>query len=252
MEATEGAGTLADALRAVRRVQSVITPAWLRVGQTICVAAWLAALYGSGVLSDIAVFAWVALLVCWLSAPVDRLVQRWRGVRSMTRPPGWSAPMLAFGGGAILLVAGHVVTSDHLPGGTFTAYAARFVIALAVVGAVHVAYSMQNTRRVGRVDGPVALIDDVISPRSRVMICAALTQAAQVRSDVLARALTMDTPTLSEHLSRLGGVGHIDCRPDQRDPHLQWVRLTASGRTAYDGHMCTRRRHTRFELSTSS
>ncbi|NMO05111.1 helix-turn-helix domain-containing protein [Gordonia sp. TBRC 11910] len=82
-----------------------------------------------------------------------------------------------------------------------------------------------------------AAFDDLIHPRQRLMICAALTQAKEMRFDLLAQALAMSAPTLSKHISRLSEAGYLDSRPDQRDSRRQWVTLTATGRAAYDGHM---------------
>ena len=86
-----------------------------------------------------------------------------------------------------------------------------------------------------------ARFDDLIHPRPRLMVCAALADVDEIRFDLLAKALEMSAPTLSKHLSRLSEAGYVATAPDPSDSRRQWVFLTELGRTAFDGHLAALR-----------
>ncbi|MQY17417.1 transcriptional regulator [Nocardia macrotermitis] len=73
------------------------------------------------------------------------------------------------------------------------------------------------------------------------MICAALTQAKELRFDPLAKTLGMSPPTLSKHVGQLHEAGYVATRPDHRDSRRQWINLTPVGREAYEGHIAALR-----------
>ena len=83
--------------------------------------------------------------------------------------------------------------------------------------------------------------DDLIHPRQRLMICAALAEVNQMRFDLLAKALDMSAPTLSKHLARLGEAGYVASAPDPKDSRRQWISLTPAGNAAYLGHLAALR-----------
>ncbi len=85
------------------------------------------------------------------------------------------------------------------------------------------------------------VFDDLIHPRQRLMLCAALALAGEMRFDLLAKAAGMSAPTLSKHLTRLADADYVVSRPDRRDSRRQWVRLTSAGRCAYEGHVAALR-----------
>ncbi|GAA4395280.1 transcriptional regulator [Tsukamurella soli] len=84
---------------------------------------------------------------------------------------------------------------------------------------------------------PESAFDDLIHPRQRLMLCAALTVAEEVRFDLLAKALEVSPPTLSKHVARLAEAGYVSTRPDKLDSRRLWVRLTDTGTEAYRGHV---------------
>lgn len=88
--------------------------------------------------------------------------------------------------------------------------------------------------------GPAAF-DDLIHPRQRLMICAALDQAKDMRFDVLAKTLEMSAPTLSKHLAKLEEAHYVATRRDSADSRRQWVELTATGRSAFARHVAALR-----------
>ncbi|CAM3774329.1 MarR family winged helix-turn-helix transcriptional regulator [Tsukamurella ocularis] len=88
--------------------------------------------------------------------------------------------------------------------------------------------------------GPPAF-DDLIHPRQRLMICAALGQAQELRFDLLAKALDMSAPTLSKHLARLEEAHYVAFRRDAADSRRQWVALTPTGTSAFARHVAALR-----------
>lgn len=91
--------------------------------------------------------------------------------------------------------------------------------------------------------GPPAF-NDLIHPRQRLMICAALGQAQELRFDLLAKALEMSAPTLSKHLSKLEEAGYVALQRDSTDSRRQWVELTITGRSAFARHVAALRQLT--------
>lgn len=87
--------------------------------------------------------------------------------------------------------------------------------------------------------GPPAF-NDLIHPRPRLMICAAL-ERAEIRFDVLAKALGMSAPTLSKHLAKLEEAHYVATRRDSADSRRQWVELTPTGRSAFARHVAALR-----------
>lgn len=92
----------------------------------------------------------------------------------------------------------------------------------------------------GTTHGPPAF-DDLIHPRQRLMICAALAQAQELRFDLLAKALEMSAPTLSKHLAKLEEAKYIALRRDSADSRRQWVELTPTGKSAFARHVAALR-----------
>ena len=90
-------------------------------------------------------------------------------------------------------------------------------------------------------DTPVAAFDDLIHPRQRLIICAALAVTAEVRFDLLAKSLDMSAPTLSKHIAKLVEAKYLSTRPDSKDSRRQWVYLTQTGHDAYEGHIAALR-----------
>ncbi|CAM3314805.1 transcriptional regulator [Tsukamurella hominis] len=88
--------------------------------------------------------------------------------------------------------------------------------------------------------GPPAF-DDLIHPRQRLMICAALAQAQELRFDLLAKALEMSAPTLSKHLAKLEEAHYVAFRRDSADSRRQWVELTPTGKSAFARHVAALR-----------
>ncbi|BDH56310.1 transcriptional regulator [Tsukamurella sp. PLM1] len=88
--------------------------------------------------------------------------------------------------------------------------------------------------------GPPAF-DDLIHPRQRLMICAALAQAQELRFDLLAKALEMSAPTLSKHLAKLEEAQYVALRRDSADSRRQRVELTPTGRSAFSRHVAALR-----------
>lgn len=88
--------------------------------------------------------------------------------------------------------------------------------------------------------GPPAF-DDLIHPRQRLMICAALGQAQELRFDLLAKALNMSASVLSKHLARLEEAHYVALRRDSADSRRQWVELTPTGRSAFARHVAALR-----------
>ena len=88
--------------------------------------------------------------------------------------------------------------------------------------------------------GPPAF-NDLIHARQRLMICAALDQAKDMRFDVLAKALEMSAPTLSKHLAKLEEAQYVATRRDSADSRRQWVELTVTGRSAFARHVAALR-----------
>ncbi|RDH13147.1 transcriptional regulator [Tsukamurella pulmonis] len=83
--------------------------------------------------------------------------------------------------------------------------------------------------------------DDLIHPRQRLMICAALAQAQELRFDLLAKALDMSASVLSKHLARLEEAHYVASRRDAADSRRQWVELTSTGRSAFTRHVAALR-----------
>ncbi|MCA0158763.1 transcriptional regulator [Tsukamurella sp. M9C] len=88
--------------------------------------------------------------------------------------------------------------------------------------------------------GPPAF-NDLIHPRQRLMICAALDQTAEIRFDLLAKTLDMSAPTLSKHLAKLEEAHYVAFRRDSADSRRQWVELTPTGRSAFARHVAALR-----------
>ncbi|MBS4101510.1 transcriptional regulator [Tsukamurella paurometabola] len=83
--------------------------------------------------------------------------------------------------------------------------------------------------------------DDLIHPRQRLMICAALAQTQELRFDLLAKALEMSAPTLSKHLAKLEEAQYVAFRRDAADSRRQWVALTPAGTSAFARHVAALR-----------
>jgi DNA-binding MarR family transcriptional regulator len=80
--------------------------------------------------------------------------------------------------------------------------------------------------------------DEVIHPSSRLSLVATLAAADWVDFSYLKDALSMSDSALSKQLSILEGAGYVSTeRRLSGSRHKLRARLTADGRTAFDGHV---------------
>lgn len=82
-----------------------------------------------------------------------------------------------------------------------------------------------------------ARFDDIIHPRPRLMICAALSEQKRVRFDLLAKVLESSPSALSKNVARLVEAGYVASEPDAKDQRRQWLSLTPLGVFAFAGHV---------------
>lgn len=96
------------------------------------------------------------------------------------------------------------------------------------------------------------MIDPVIHPINRLKICAVLSAAGAVESDVryemrfsaLRDAVDVTDATLSKQLGALEDAGYITRFREygaSRAKDVVWVTLTAKGKEAFDGHVAALR-----------
>src|SRR5579859_2103381 len=91
----------------------------------------------------------------------------------------------------------------------------------------------------GAVDG----FDHLIHAPARLRICATLDPVREIEFGTLLTLLDLSKSVLSKHLSVLADAGYVTQRRAVRDTRQRvWVRLTDTGRTAYQGHVAALRR----------
>jgi DNA-binding transcriptional ArsR family regulator len=91
--------------------------------------------------------------------------------------------------------------------------------------------------------------DEIVHNLVRLRICGLLRLVEALSFSALAATLDLSKPTLSKHLRVLTDAGYATLSrsaSDERDDRRQiaWVRLTAEGRHAFDGHVAALREMT--------
>ena len=85
--------------------------------------------------------------------------------------------------------------------------------------------------------------DPVIHPATRLRICAMLYPAQQVEFAKVQEHLDVSASVLSKQLAHLIEAGYVSQeRVLSASRHRVWLRLTATGRAAYRGHLEALRR----------
>jgi DNA-binding MarR family transcriptional regulator len=85
--------------------------------------------------------------------------------------------------------------------------------------------------------------DQVIHAPVRLRICAALDPVREIEFGSLLTLLGVSKSALSKHISVLADAGHVEQRRAVRDTRQRvWLRLTDTGRSAYQGHVAALRR----------
>ena len=91
--------------------------------------------------------------------------------------------------------------------------------------------------------------DEIVHNLVRLRICGLLRPVEALSFSALAATLDLSKPTLSKHLRVLTDAGYTTSSrspSEERDDRRQvaWVRLTAEGRHAFDGHVAALREMT--------
>lgn len=83
-----------------------------------------------------------------------------------------------------------------------------------------------------------ANFDPLIHGQNRLQICAILDLTAEIEFKVLREKLDVSDSVLSKHLKSLEEVNYV-CLTKRKDLGRQrtWLSLSATGRTAYAGHV---------------
>jgi DNA-binding MarR family transcriptional regulator len=85
--------------------------------------------------------------------------------------------------------------------------------------------------------------DQVIHAPVRLRICAALDPVREIEFGTLLTVLGVSKSALSKHIAVLAEAGYVDERRAVRDTRQRlWLTLTATGRSAYKGHVAALRR----------
>jgi DNA-binding MarR family transcriptional regulator len=80
--------------------------------------------------------------------------------------------------------------------------------------------------------------DHVIHAPARLRICAALEPVREIEFGALLTLLDISKSALSKHISVLADAGYVAQRRAVRDSRQRvWLRLTETGRSAYQGHV---------------
>jgi DNA-binding MarR family transcriptional regulator len=84
--------------------------------------------------------------------------------------------------------------------------------------------------------------DHLIHAPNRLRICALLDAAGEAEFAVLQEQLGLSASVLSKHAGALIDAGYVEQRKAVRDTRQRvWLRLTAQGRKAYQGHLAALR-----------
>ena len=97
--------------------------------------------------------------------------------------------------------------------------------------------------------------DHLIHAPARLRICAALEPVREIEFGALLTLLDISKSALSKHISALTDAGYLAQRRAVRDTRQRvWLRLTETGRSAYQGHVTAphRRAHPRVEPEARS
>ena len=85
--------------------------------------------------------------------------------------------------------------------------------------------------------------DQLIHAPVRLRICAALDPVREIEFGALLDLLGISKSALSKHVSMLADAGYVEQRRAVRDTRQRvWLRLTDTGRSAYQGHIAALRR----------
>ena len=86
---------------------------------------------------------------------------------------------------------------------------------------------------------PVSRLDDVVHQRYRLAILAFLKDIERAEFTALRSALALTDGNLNRHLAALAGAGlvEIDKQTTSERRARTWIRMTATGRTAYTSHV---------------
>jgi DNA-binding MarR family transcriptional regulator len=80
--------------------------------------------------------------------------------------------------------------------------------------------------------------DHLIHAPARLRICAALEPVREIEFGALLTLLDISKSALSKHISVLAEAGYVAQRRAVRDTRQRvWLRLTETGRSAYQGHV---------------
>jgi len=80
--------------------------------------------------------------------------------------------------------------------------------------------------------------DHLIHAPARLRICATLDPVREIEFSALLSLLDLSKSALSKHISALVDAGYVTQRRAVRDTRQRvWLRLTATGRSAYRGHV---------------
>lgn len=89
---------------------------------------------------------------------------------------------------------------------------------------------------------PAPAFDEVIHAPLRLRICAFLDAVSSAEFSALREVLEVTDSVVSKHLKVLTEAGYVELeKPTGRGRVRTWVRLTASGRSAYRGHVAALR-----------
>jgi DNA-binding MarR family transcriptional regulator len=85
--------------------------------------------------------------------------------------------------------------------------------------------------------------DQVIHAPVRLRVCAALDPVREIEFGALLDMLGISKSALSKHVSVLADAGYVEQRRAVRDTRQRvWLRMTDTGRAAYQGHIAALRR----------
>lgn len=82
-----------------------------------------------------------------------------------------------------------------------------------------------------------AALDPLIHPANRLRICAALAGAYRVEFSAVQQAVGLSTSALSKQVRTLIDADYVDSSRDTVDSRRLWLRLTPTGRKAYEAHL---------------